>query len=88
MSKVKLKRVEQISRKTVSDAPYQYSCEECGKPAELIDVSRWPAVMYCEECSTGREEEGVFMPVVNSPRMGICSYCGTYDQYQYNPAAK
>ena len=56
--------------------PYDFSCEHCGKPATQIDTSEWPAVFYCDDCAEESEDEGYFLPVVNSPRMGVCGYCG------------
>ena len=31
--------------------------------------------LFCDECLVGDEEEG-YLPVVNSPRTGVCGYCG------------
>ncbi len=63
--------------------PYVFTCERCGKPATQIDTEEWPAVFYCDQCAGEIEEEGYFLPVVNSPRMGVCAYCGEYDTYAY-----
>jgi hypothetical protein len=51
-------------------------CSVCGKPAAWIDT--WGDYeLFCEECGDAHEEsqEG-FLPVVNSPRMGVCGYTG------------
>ena len=54
--------------------PPQILCERCKKkPAAWVDVMEdngW----YCEECIENAEE-GV-LPVVNSPRAGVCGYAG------------
>lgn len=54
--------------------PPQIVCEKCKKrPATWVDVYEdfgW----YCEECIENTEEG--FLPVVNSPRVGVCGYTG------------
>ncbi len=64
--------------------PYTFECEKCGKEAIWIDASEWPAVMYCDECADEYfGDDGYLLPVVNSPRMGVCGYCGEHDHYEY-----
>ena len=64
--------------------PYTFECEKCGKEAIWIDASEWPAVMYCDECADEYfGDDGYLLPVVNSPRMGVCGYCGQFDHYEY-----
>lgn len=31
-------------------------------------------------------EEGAYLPVTNSLRMGECGYCGELDKYAYDPS--
>ena len=65
----------------MNEAP-TWSCEECGAPA----------VVLCSECQYEADSflcadharthscgEEMLLPVVNSPRMGICGYTGTDD---------
>ncbi|NOQ46263.1 MAG: hypothetical protein GQ559_06280 [Desulfobulbaceae bacterium] len=55
-------------------------CDECGKyPAKHIctecqwDGSGW----LCEKCAATHEcGDEMFLPVVNSPRAGVCAYTG------------
>lgn len=59
--------------------PPEIPCEICGKPATQVCsfcIYRGDA-WYCDDCSSKHEcsEEG-FLPVVNSPRVGVCGYCG------------
>jgi ribosomal protein L37AE/L43A len=69
-------RVRLLAR---NEAP-QVLCERCGKkPAAWVDTfedSAW----CCDECIENTEEgaleEGA-LPVVNSPRAGVCGYTGT-----------
>lgn len=61
--------------------PIEILCEECGKnPAAYIctqcfyEGSGW----LCEECAKTHEcEEDMLLPVCNSPRCGVCGYCGS-----------
>lgn len=64
--------------------PYTFECEKCGKEAIWIDAFEWPAVMYCDECADEYfGDDGYLLPVVNSPRMGVCGYCSEHDHYEY-----
>lgn len=61
-----------------NDAP-DLRCQSCGKPAVEIctqcmyDENAW----FCKRCARkhGCDEE-TFLPIVNSPRMGMCGYFG------------
>jgi hypothetical protein len=46
-------------------------CESCKKPAEWVDP--YGGGWLCEECIEHTEEA---LPVVNSPRTGVCGYTG------------
>ncbi len=55
-------------------------CQSCGKPALLVCpvcYSQDYDALYCRACAARHdcEEEG-FLPVVNSPRLGVCGYTG------------
>ena len=65
--------------------PMEYPCWKCGAEADWIDVER----MYedrnpflCDACA---EECGaeMLLPVTNSPRMGVCGYCGEQDKFSF-----
>ena len=54
-------------------------CQSCGKPATQVcsqcvyDGEGW----LCDECAEEHEcGEEMFLPVVNSPRVGMCGYTG------------
>jgi hypothetical protein len=52
-------------------------CEKCGKPATQVCVACGEGWL-CEVCVPAHEcEEDMFLPVVNSPRVGQCGYTGT-----------
>ncbi len=56
--------------------PPDYRCQECGQPATLINVFEDYALL-CDACvEAGEYPEDGFLPVVNSPRMGVCGYTG------------
>ena len=56
--------------------PLDYRCEVCGEPATRI-CGFCGYTLLCDECIETHEcgEEGL-LPVVNSPRMGMCGYTG------------
>ncbi len=55
-------------------------CQECGQPATQVcteclwsDTEGW----FCDKCADEHEhDEEMFLPVVNSPRVGVCGYSG------------
>jgi hypothetical protein len=54
-------------------------CEECGDPAVSICTEcAWNGAGFC--CAKHAEDHGcgeeMLLPVVNSPRMGVCGYTG------------
>jgi hypothetical protein len=61
-----------------NDAPL-WKCSTCGKPATSVCAYCFPTdqIFMCKT-HTKRHgcEENIFMPVVNSPRMGVCAYVG------------
>ncbi len=63
-------RIRILARNELPD----FRCQECGRPAVWIDTFG-DYDLLCEECAGERDEEG-FLPVVNSPRMGVCGYTG------------
>jgi hypothetical protein len=69
----------QSVRLLVRNDPPPWTCGVCGEPAILVccahEAESSPRVCTAHEkahpCS-----EAMFLPVVNSPRMGICGYTG------------
>ena len=61
--------------------PIEILCDECGKKAAayictecFYEGSGW----LCEDCAKTHEcGEEMLLPVCNSPRMGVCGYCGS-----------
>ncbi len=59
--------------------PPEIPCFHCGQPATLVCVFciGEPEGWICDDCEERHEcEEDSFLPVVNSPRVGECSYTG------------
>jgi len=69
------KAIEVLARNT----PPVILCEECGKPATnvcsqcIFEGKGW----LCDDCAVDHEcGEEMLLPVVNSPRVGMCAYTG------------
>ncbi len=65
--------------------PLKIMCDKCGKyPAvSICTICNWDEPsFFCEKCSKKHEKEcddfadGAELPVVNSPRVGVCGYVG------------
>lgn len=63
--------------------PPVIACRVCGKPATKIAAGYFYAQdgALCDTCAkTNRVEyEDMLLPVVNSPRVGVCGYTGDYE---------
>lgn len=60
-----------------NEAPI-YECSEC-----IYEDEGW----LCDQCATEHEcGEDMLLPVVNSPRVGICGYTGSSSPKDYSPA--
>lgn len=73
-----------------NEAP-EYVCKECGKPADYICVEctyESDDPFFCEACAEKhfKEDHEFGLPVVNSPRMGVCGYEGELDVYGFDPS--
>ena len=68
--------VEILSRNEAPEIP----CDECGKaPAvQICTECQWEGGGWlCQSCAENHEcSEEMFLPVVNSPRTGVCGYTG------------
>lgn len=57
--------------------PPAWMCAKCGKPATRIQATGWevdPDNLFCIDCESPNEE--MCLPLANSPRTGVCGYCG------------
>jgi len=71
----KKSRVEILAR---NEAP-QTKCSQCENPATTIcvDCIYDGAGWLCDDCAEAHEcDSEMFLPVVNSPRTGVCGYDG------------
>jgi hypothetical protein len=62
------------------NAPPEVQCVSCPKPATVVEAG-WNGLnrdrCFCADCAdAGIDEEGMRLPIVNSPRVGVCAYCG------------
>ena len=59
--------------------PPEFKCVRCGKPATKVAAGYdyWGVVehTYCDACAKKAREDG-WLPIVNSPRVGVCGYTG------------
>lgn len=61
------------------NSPMEFKCEICGKPAKDVCVQCiWDGKGFvCKKCSKKHKcVEPYFLPIVNSPRMGMCGFTG------------
>ena len=62
------------------NTPPVWPCASCGEPATLVCAAcaydSNPFVCDAHAELHACDEDGVFLPVVNSPRMGVCGYSG------------
>lgn len=57
--------------------PEDMVCAKCSKKPEVICTDCWELI--CESCKEEHNNcsgEDFMLPVVNSPRIGVCGYCG------------
>lgn len=60
--------------------PPVWKCIECGQPATMLNSWEYDddtglPLMYCDDHAEDVDEEAL-LPIVNSPRMGVCAYEG------------
>ena len=69
--------------------PIPPRCGVCGEDADhvghegVLDEIEHPAL--CSRCLESIRDEDNYVPFTNSPRMGICGYCGELDVFDYAP---
>lgn len=68
-----------FTKGSMSNHPPDIPCHLCGKPATQV----WVEGRYsdegwlCDGCVAAEDYDGeILLPVVNSPRMGVCGYTG------------
>lgn len=78
-------RQRKAVRLLARNLPLRFDCGQCGEEADFIccecdAMEEYP--FLCEKCMESHEHECA-LPVVNSPRMGVCGYYGEYDVYEF-----
>ncbi len=64
--------------------PPEIGCIECGKPATLVHAWEWVAL--CDDCAKlDKYDPDGLMPLVNSPRTGVCGYVGPVNPERFEP---
>ena len=60
----------------------KYKCVRCGRRAELVSRPGMEPIaksVICARCSREEEEIGRYLPLLNSPRTGVCGYGMWFD---------
>lgn len=75
-----------VVRLLARNVPPVFECCECGKEATEVCPQCPPDCdpYFCPECAE-KHEHDYLLPVMNSPRMGDCGYCGELDVYAFDP---
>jgi hypothetical protein len=62
----------------------EFKCNVCGATATLILGGVWgDGNTYCKKHAKKYEDEGLLLPIVNSPRVGVCGYDGPGRNYAH-----
>ncbi len=70
------------------NVPPKFQCGKCGAAADSICpicLCEGEYPFFCAACAEKHEHWEMLLPVVNSPRMGVCGYCGELDTYGFVP---
>ncbi len=66
--------------------PPALACHICGKPAVQItsaeEFTPVAEVVLCAKCSSEYDDPDELLPIVNSPRVGVCGYTGPFDEVE------
>ncbi len=89
--KVVWEREGRIGKKGISilarNEPFAFKCVSCGSLAELscTECSYEKEASYCKQCiSKHKCGDDMSLPIVNSPRMGVCGYEGSLAAQELN----
>jgi hypothetical protein len=63
----------------------EFRCSVCDSPTTLIFGGAWgDGNAYCKKHAKKFEDEGLLLPIVNSPRVGVCGYDGPGRGYAHS----
>lgn len=64
--------------------PPAFVCRLCGKPGAFVSSSEefndLESSVFCESCAQKQQYPDELLPMVNSPRVGVCGYTGDSDE--------
>jgi hypothetical protein len=63
--------------------PPQFACDRCGGPAVYVDA--YEGDFLCDRCAEELSDDGMLLPMTNSPRSGECGYDGEQDIWTFDP---
>jgi hypothetical protein len=71
---------ESVGILAINEAP-QIPCDTCGKEdaTQICSECLWEeekAAVFCNKCAEEHEHDEMLLPLVNSPRTGMCGYTG------------
>ncbi len=81
IGEAKLHRRQKKVRLTAQNIRPQYRCVKCGKPAQQVYRSESEPIeqtAYCSECAQQSENAPYMLPLLNTPRAGVCGM-GRFD---------
>ncbi len=67
--------------------PPVIACIVCGKPATKVEAGYDFGVeehAYCDEHARKAKDAEMMLPIVNSPRVGVCGYTGDAEYVVYD----
>ena len=82
------KKQKEPVRLLARNEPFSAECAGCGEKAScLCTECAWDDdnPHYCEKCGVKHEHDDMFMPIVNSPRSGVCGYGDDEDLSAFDP---
>jgi len=88
MGETRRPKQREAARLLARNVPPAFICADCGEPADLICLECMyddTNPFFCENCVEKHEEiHEMFLPAVNSPRMGECGYDGEQDIWTFD----
>ena len=53
-------------------------CDNCGEKSATLIYQGWdgPEMWLCKDCARTKRDGNMMLPIVNSPRAGVCGYTG------------
>jgi hypothetical protein len=78
---IEISKFPGAARILARNLPPEFPCAGCGKPATKLangGDGLDPDDCYCDACAAELDEDDqdMLMPIVNSPRVGVCGYTG------------